>query len=264
MEDILKKWYQLAIVILLILSANYFTAIVSGYERKLDSYHNVIKDQGNTIQELNNRIEQQKQRYNNTIIKIAENIKRNDSFLNIGGYNEDLPYDDKDYYEKILTGSSDFDKMLINVENFFSKRDEYLANVPNIWPMEYSSLLRITSPFGIRFNPFTGELTQHNAIDIAGPWRAQIVATADGVVKSHWIYHPEFGRLIIIEHGNEFTTSYAHLAESYVHEGMEVKKGDVIGLMGKSGLSKGIHLHYEVRINDKAVNPINYLRTYKE
>lgn|GEM_PF-6622369 len=256
----MKKWYQIAIIVILILGSDYITAISEVYEQRLGSVHNVVTDQGRQIQSLREKNEEQEERYNQMIIKIAENIKRNDSFLNIGGYNEDLPYDDKDYYEKILTGSSDFDKMITNIENFFTLREDYLKDIPNIWPLKPSPLLRITSPFGIRFNPFTRELTQHNGIDVAGPWEAQIIATASGVVKSHWIYHPEFGRLVVIKHKNGYTTSYAHLAESYAHEGMRVEKGDVIGLMGKSGVSKGIHLHYEIRLNDKPVNPINYLR----
>jgi murein DD-endopeptidase MepM/ murein hydrolase activator NlpD len=258
------KWYQLIIIIMIIINIDYITALKEYQEKEIKFYNNVVSEFGIIINNLEKEKKFQEEKYNNTIIKIVENIKRNDSFLNVGGYNNDLPYDKKEYYEKMLTGSSDLDTLLLQTENFFQERNEYLSNIPNIWPIKNSSLLRITSPFGVRFNPFTNELTQHNGIDIAGPWKAEIIATADGIVKDHWIYHPEFGRMIVLEHDNDFKTIYAHLAKSYVHEGYKVKKGDVIGLMGNSGTATGAHLHYEVRVNSKALDPINFLRIKKE
>ncbi len=135
--------------------------------------------------------------------------------------------------------------------------DEYtrrLAATPSIWPTRG----RISSGFGMRRNPFGGGSQFHYGIDIAGTHGTPVYATANGQV-SFAGYRGGFGNLVIISHGYGFQTYYAHLSGFAVSNGQWVKRGQVIGYMGRSGRATGTHLHYEVHVNGVAVNPYRYL-----
>ncbi|QHE53882.1 M23 family metallopeptidase [Pontibacillus sp. HMF3514] len=130
-----------------------------------------------------------------------------------------------------------------------------LARLPSIWP---TSAREITSKFGGRSDPFTKSISHHKGLDIAGPYRTEIYATADGLVKEAG-RNGGYGNFISIKHSSEYTTQYAHLDEIFVEPGEKVKKGDKIGAMGTTGRSTGVHLHYEILINGKHVNPLPYV-----
>lgn len=115
------------------------------------------------------------------------------------------------------------------------------------------SAFRYTSGFGMRWG------RMHNGSDFAGAHGTPIYTTADGVV-THAGWQSGYGRLIKIRHANGIETRYAHLAKIRVTKGQKVSLGDRIGDMGNSGRSTGTHLHYEVRINGKAVNPMNFIK----
>ena len=114
--------------------------------------------------------------------------------------------------------------------------------------------------------PAGGTLTQryvwyHKGIDIANRSAPGIVAADSGtVVMAGWPDRSGYGNRVMIDHGNGFVTLYAHLAKTYVVSGQRVNRGDLIGQMGTTGRSTGIHLHFEIRQNDAAVNPLLYLR----
>lgn len=135
--------------------------------------------------------------------------------------------------------------------------DEYLrrlAATPSIWPTRG----RVTSGFGMRRDPFGRGSKFHNGIDIAGAYGTPVYATASGQVINA-SYRGGFGNLVIIRHGYGFETYYAHLSGFAVSTGQWVKRGQVIGYMGRSGTATGPHLHYEVHVNGVAVNPYRYL-----
>lgn len=117
----------------------------------------------------------------------------------------------------------------------------------------------ITSPFGWRKHPIFGVRRFHTGIDLAGPNRSQIRAADSGsVLFTGW--YGGYGKVVIISHGNDMATLYAHLSRAAVSVGDNVNKGDVIGNEGTTGFSTGPHLHFEVRVNGKPNNPLNYLR----
>jgi murein DD-endopeptidase MepM/ murein hydrolase activator NlpD len=125
---------------------------------------------------------------------------------------------------------------------------------PTIWPLRG----RITSHYGNRMDPFNGDREMHLGLDIAALYGSSIVAPADGVV----IYAQRkaaYGNLIIVDHGNGLTTRHGHLSRFNVRVGQRVQKGEVIGYVGNTGRTTAPHLHYEVRFNDRPVNPRNYL-----
>ncbi len=129
-----------------------------------------------------------------------------------------------------------------------------LSYTPSIRP----TLGYISSGFGWRISPFTGMKEFHKGIDIVARSGTPVVATACGVV----IFAGRFGgygKTVIIRHRNGFTTLYAHLRDILVKRGQRVKRGQVIGTVGSSGLSTGPHLHYEVRYRGRALNPKDYI-----
>jgi murein DD-endopeptidase MepM/ murein hydrolase activator NlpD len=118
-----------------------------------------------------------------------------------------------------------------------------------------------TSAYGVRSDPFRGTRAMHAGIDLAGPVGTPIYATADGIVQRSEYNSGGYGNLVELNHGRGIQTRYGHLSRSMVTAGQRVKRGDVIGLMGSTGRSTGSHLHYEVRLDGKAVNPIPFMQS---
>jgi len=128
---------------------------------------------------------------------------------------------------------------------------------PSIWPVDG----KLESGFGGRRNPFGGSSYEfHDGQDIVVPSGTPVVAGAKGTVTFAGWQHG-YGRLVEIDHGGGLTTRYGHLSEFDVEQGQEVARGEFIGRVGSTGRSTGPHLHYEVRINDNPVNPLQYLLT---
>lgn len=123
--------------------------------------------------------------------------------------------------------------------------------------------VRYTSGFGFRRDPKTGGRRMHNGSDFAGPHGTDIFSTADGIVTfAGW--QRGFGKLVKIQHEFGIETRYAHLTNIRVNKGQRVSRGDHIGDMGSTGRSTGTHLHYEVRVNGTAVNPMIYIKAAKD
>jgi len=129
--------------------------------------------------------------------------------------------------------------------------------IPSSQPVQGSAF---TSGFGVRSDPFRGRAAMHAGIDLAGPIGTPIYATADAIVgRSEWA--GGYGNLIELNHGGGIQTRYGHLTRSTVGAGQRVKRGQLIGYMGSTGRSTGSHLHYEVRIDGKAVNPVPFMQS---
>jgi murein DD-endopeptidase MepM/ murein hydrolase activator NlpD len=132
-----------------------------------------------------------------------------------------------------------------------------LISIPSQKPVQN---ILFTSGFGVRSDPFRGGRAMHAGVDIPGPYATPIYATADAIVgRTGWI--GGYGNMIELEHGKGIQTRYGHLSSISVSPGARIKRGQLIGLMGSTGRSTGTHLHYEVRIDGKAVNPMPFLQT---
>lgn len=144
----------------------------------------------------------------------------------------------------------EIEKKLRHIEE--TSRPEFL---PTIW----AHLGKINNEFGLRRNPFGGHSYEfHQGIDIDGDKGDMVVSPASGkVVKAGW--QVGYGKLIEIDHGNGLTTLYGHLSSFNAKEGEFVKRGQLIGAIGSTGRSTGPHLHYELRLNNKAINPRRFL-----
>jgi murein DD-endopeptidase MepM/ murein hydrolase activator NlpD len=134
-----------------------------------------------------------------------------------------------------------------------------LADAPSLWPIEG----RVASSFGERVDPINGEGAFHSGIDIDAPYGTPVRAAADGDVTGASIANG-YGREVVLDHGHDVNTLYAHLSSIAVMAGEHVTRGQVIGYVGESGRATGPHLHYEVRVHNVPVNPHKYLRTTYE
>lgn len=140
------------------------------------------------------------------------------------------------------------------LESQLAKRDAIASSTPTVAPVR--GLLN--SGFGARSDPFTGSPAFHTGLDISTRAREPVLATAAGtVVRSGW--SGDYGNVVEIDHPAGYRTVYGHLAVILAREGQTVSRGDRIGLVGSTGRSTGPHLHYEIRLADRAVNPLEYI-----
>ena len=153
-------------------------------------------------------------------------------------------------------------KSLDTIMSLSISHEEKLASIPSIKPVQEDQLkrkIRYLSGFGWRIHPVHKVKKFHKGIDFTAPRGTAIQATGNGVVIRIQKKRTGYGKNIVIDHGYGFETLYAHLQDIEVQKGQKVKKGQRIGTIGSTGTSTAPHLHYEVRLNDKSVNPIDYV-----
>lgn len=136
--------------------------------------------------------------------------------------------------------------------------EKKLMSVPSISPLAKSEIGYISDFFGYRIHPILKKRLFHWGVDMTANVGAKIYAPGDGVVEETGYDPHGYGRTLIINHGYGFETLYGHLSRFNVKKGEKVKRGDVIGFVGNTGLSSGPHLHYEIIKNGKKINPLNY------
>ena len=144
---------------------------------------------------------------------------------------------------------------LEQIEGCLMQNQEIWDHTPSIWP----TVGWISSGFGMRRHPLTGKMRMHEGIDIAGVEGTPIHATADGKVIVSKSNRGGYGKVVIIDHGYGYQTVYGHNKVNLVRVGDQVKRGQVIAKLGNTGRSTGPHVHYEVRVAGKTVNPLLYI-----
>ncbi len=148
----------------------------------------------------------------------------------------------------------DYDILRIKSED----KAAMLHHIPAIQPIENKDLTRTASGFGYRIHPIYKILKYHTGMDFTAPIGTPVYATGGGRVEVASRSRRGSGNRIVIDHGYGFKTVYAHLNELNTRVGRTIQRGEVIGTVGNTGLSTAPHLHYEVLINDEAVNPLNF------
>lgn len=146
------------------------------------------------------------------------------------------------------------ERRLASVRTDVDKRQALVSATPSMWPIAGW----ISSDFGNRRDPFTGETAFHPGLDISADHGAPVHAPADGVVESA-AYNGNYGNLITLDHGFGLLTRYGHLSRYAVYVGQQIRRGDVIGYVGSTGRSTSPHLHYEVFVNGQLTNPLRLL-----
>lgn len=155
---------------------------------------------------------------------------------------------------RLVVQSKSFDEVFEMAKN----KSAFLASIPAIQPISNKDLRRLSSFYGYRLDPFYKVMKFHEGVDFSAPTGTEIYATGDGVVKSVEKSKNHYGNNLLIDHGFGYQSFYAHCDEILVKAGEEVRRGQVIATVGNTGKSTAPHLHYEVRKNDKPINPINF------
>ena len=238
--------------------------------------NNVIKNQRAQIQSFAGDIEVLKKQVDNLSkfenkVRLIAGIKQtrdSSGLIGVGGIpkdklDQDIPLGQKhtnlirEMHQQVTHINLAAKKQMLDFENLIKTLEQkrnLLASTPSIRPVDGW----ITSKFGYRTSPFTGQKEFHSGLDISNKRGTKIIATANGRV-SYANRKMYIGYLVVVDHGHGRVTKYGHLKKILVKPGQRVKRGDVIGLLGNSGRSTGPHVHYEVRINGTPVNPLKYI-----
>lgn len=167
----------------------------------------------------------------------------------------------KELHQKIDNMSSQYEvqkqsynKLIKMAQN----KSKMLASIPAIQPIPNKNLRRVASGFGYRVDPIYKTRKMHKGMDFTAPTGTKIYATGDAVVQKVQNKRWGYGKHVVLNHGYGYSTLYGHMSRINVRVGQKVKRGQLIGLVGSTGKSTGPHLHYEVRKNGNAVNPVGY------
>jgi len=155
---------------------------------------------------------------------------------------------------KMVVQSKSFDE----VSDLIKDKEKLLAHTPAIQPISNKQLTRLSSGFGYRIHPVYKVRKLHEGMDFTAAKGTEVYATADGVIEEANISARGYGNEIVINHGDGYKTRYAHLSSFKVRRGQSIKRGELIGFVGNTGLSTAPHLHYEVIKGGIRVNPINF------
>jgi len=266
--------YLIAITVMgVIFSLLYFSVFeppqVKILNNKLKNYERQFKQLNKKFDQVSNVLEDLQERDNNIYRQIfeAEPIPDSKRKAGFGGINRYEELENMGNMELVIETSKQLDKLTkqITVQSksfdeiidLAKNKEEMLRCIPAIQPLSNNSLIRLASGFGYRIHPIYKTRKMHQGLDLTARTGTKIYATGDGIVASAQ-FGRGYGKMVKIDHGYNYETVYAHMSKILVKKGQEVKRGDVIGLVGNTGTSTGPHLHYEVRKARRPVNPINY------
>lgn len=160
-----------------------------------------------------------------------------------------------DALSRSLVGQS---KSYDDIIQLAKTKKDFFNSVPAISPISDRNFKRFASGFGYRIHPIYKTRKMHTGIDLSAPRGTKVYATGNGKVVKAGKSSGGYGNVVIIDHGYNYTSLYAHLYTVDIKVGQMVKRGEFIGTVGNTGRSVAPHLHYEVRFNDKPVDPVNY------
>ncbi len=197
----------------------------------------------------------------------ANSIPQAQRKAGFGGVNRYKNLEGTSNSELIISSSKKVDKLikeievqsrsLDEIEKLAKNKEDLLKAIPAIQPVQNKNLTRLASGYGMRMHPILKYRKMHHGMDFTADTGTPIYATGDGkVIKAS--RGQGFGNMVIIDHGFGYKTKYAHMSKYNTRKGRNVKRGDIIGYVGNTGLSSGPHLHYEVHKNDTPINPVNF------
>tara|TARA_Y100000589_G_scaffold331882_2_gene387668 strand:- start:51554 stop:52525 length:972 start_codon:yes stop_codon:yes gene_type:complete len=180
-------------------------------------------------------------------------------YKNLEGYsNSDLMIETSKKLDKITKQLYIQSKSFDDVVKMAKEKEKMLAAIPAIQPVQNKDLKRLASGYGYRMHPILKYRKFHAGMDFTAPTGTPIYATGEGTVIQADAAASGYGKHVRIDHGYGYVSLYAHMSKIAVKPGQKVKRGDIIGYVGNTGLSAGPHCHYEVRKNGEPVNPVNY------
>ena len=258
---------------LLILYSTYFESpkelLLKNEVREMEFYYaSLSKD----VQTLSNILENIEYRDDNIyrVVLGAEPIEKSVRHAGVGGVERYMDIKQKDFSHedmvvalhekvdrlrrKLYIESKSQDEVVVLAE----QKEKQSASIPAIQPISNKQLVALASGFGWRTHPIYKVKKLHQGIDFAASIGTPIYATADGVVADAKVQFSGYGKSVEIDHGFGYRTRYAHMHGFVVRNGQRVKRGDLIGYVGNTGLSTAPHLHYEVLLKGERVDPVHY------
>jgi murein DD-endopeptidase MepM/ murein hydrolase activator NlpD len=169
----------------------------------------------------------------------------------------DSSFNTSDIYEFTKNQSSNY----TSIEKVINSRWDSVTRIPDGMPITLADLNDYTDGFGYRKHPIYHKLLFHEGIDISSDMGADVFVTGDGTVEKVIISNKGYGNRIVVNHSNGYKTVYAHLSKINVIVGQKVKKHNVIGKVGNTGSTTGPHLHYEILIRNRPIDPYKIMNT---
>ncbi len=271
---IFLSYFFIILVTAVLLNVIYSSIFDTPKEKKLIRENNqllfqyeILNNKVVNIENVLSNIEKRDDNIYRTIFN-AEPIPKSIRDAGFGGVNKYEYLEGYDYSQIVIETAKRLDqltkavyvqsKSFDEVIDLAKNREDQLASIPAIQPISNRDLTRTASGWGYRIHPIYKIRRFHYGMDFTAPTGTEVYATGDGEVILVEYSRRGYGNQIIIDHGYGYKTLYAHMSGFNVKLGQQVKRGDVIGFVGSTGLSTAPHLHYEVHLNNKKVNPINY------
>ncbi|MBL7839902.1 MAG: M23 family metallopeptidase [Cyclobacteriaceae bacterium] len=237
--------------------------------KELEYYYEV---KGKEVDLINEAVDAVAYRDDNIyrIVLGAEPIDKNIRNAGVGGADRYADIRDKNLIDEdmIIALSEKVDKLKRKVYIELKSQDELrslaekkvklFAAIPAIQPISNKQLVALASGFGVRIHPIYKVKKMHTGIDFAAPIGTPIYATADGKVEELSVKFSGYGKMVVLDHGFGYKTRYAHMHDFAVRTGQNIKRGELIGYVGDTGVSTAPHLHYEVMLNGVLINPVHY------
>ena len=258
---------------LLILYSNYFESpkeiMLKNQVKELEFYYSSLNKDVEEHRRILNNIEHRDDNIYRVVLG-AEPIDKSVRDAGVGGVDRYADIKEKNVLQKdvIISLHEKVDQLRRKLYIESKSQDEVaslaenkvkqLAAVPAIQPVSNKQLIALASGFGFRVHPIYKVKKMHAGIDFAASIGTPIYATADGQVIEVSVRFSGYGKMVEIDHGFGYHTRYAHMHGFAVRQGQQVKRGDLIGYVGNTGLSTAPHLHYEVLLNGTHINPVHY------
>jgi murein DD-endopeptidase MepM/ murein hydrolase activator NlpD len=258
---------------LVLLYSTYFESpkelLLKNEVKELEFYYGKLNQDVELLSKILNNIEHRDDNIYRVVLG-AEPIEKSVRDAGIGGADRyaDLREKSLDHSNMVIALHEKVDKLRRKlyiesksqdeVVNLAERKEKLFAAIPAIQPVSNKQLIALASGFGLRIHPVYKVKKMHNGIDFAASIGTPIYATADGKVAIVDVKFSGYGKLVEIDHGFGYRTRYAHMHDFAVRVGQNVKRGDLIGYVGNTGLSTAPHLHYEVLINGSQVDPVHY------
>ncbi|HPM31588.1 MAG TPA: peptidoglycan DD-metalloendopeptidase family protein [Chryseolinea sp.] len=258
---------------LLILFGNYFESpkevMLRNEVKELEFYYEKMSED---VENLNGILANMEHRDDNIyrVVLGAEPIEKSIREAGVGGADRYTDIKEKNIAHKdlvlLLNEKVDLLRRKLYIESksqdevvkLAENKEKLFAAIPAIQPISNKQLVALASGFGWRTHPIYKVKKLHTGIDFAAAIGTPIYATADGTIASVEVKFSGYGKMVEIDHGFGYHTRYAHMHEFNVRSGQRIKRGDLIGYVGNTGLSTAPHLHYEVLINGGQVDPVHY------
>jgi murein DD-endopeptidase MepM/ murein hydrolase activator NlpD len=246
-KGLIFKIFSFNLIVMVIISLSLSSSVVTEREKELLTMNRELAYERDSLKNLVINDLMLLKEQENKLIRQSLSISEDTSYNSIIPTTNNLYSYTKDQVNK-------FNK----IENLIESKWDSIYKIPSGLPITSVDFKNLSDKYGYRKHPIFKRWIFHEGVDISAKKGSKIYSTADGIVEKVIISSRGYGNRIVIDHGNGYKTLYAHLKGFSVKKGQSIKRNDVIGYVGNTGRSTGPHLHYEVLLNNRPVDPSHY------